>query len=87
MGVSLSLEIPDDVSHAMRLPPAETKSRLQLELAISLYAQEILSLGKAAELAGISRLELNDALARRGLPMHYLKEDLNNDLAYARRSQ
>jgi predicted HTH domain antitoxin len=85
--VSLSLEIPDDVSQAMRLPPAETKSRLQLELAVSLYAQEILSLGKAAELACISRLELSDALAKRGVPMHYTQEDLSNDLAYARGSQ
>jgi predicted HTH domain antitoxin len=81
--MSLSLEIPDEVSQAMRLPPAEAKSRLQLELAVSLYAQEILSLGKAAELAGISRLELSDALAKRGVPMHYAKEDLSNDLAYA----
>jgi len=71
----------------MRLPPAETKSRLQLELAVSLYAQEILSLGKAAELAGVPRLELNDALAKRGVPMHYTPEDLSNDLAYARSGQ
>lgn len=68
----------------MRLPPAETKSRLQLELAISLYAQEILSLGKAAELAGLSRLELNDVLAKRGVPMHYGQDDLSADLTYAR---
>ena len=85
--MSLSLEIPDEVSQAMRLPPAETKSRLQLELAVSLYAQEILSLGKAAELAGVPRLELNDALAKRGVPMHYTPEDLSNDLAYARSGQ
>jgi len=85
--MSLSLEIPDAVSQAMRLPPAETKSRLQLELAVSLYAQEILSLGKAAELAGLSRLELNDALGKRGVPMHYAQEDLSNDLAYACGSQ
>jgi predicted HTH domain antitoxin len=85
--VSLSLEIPDEVLQTMRLPPAETKSRLQLELAISLYAREILSLGKAAELAGISRLELNDVLSKRGVPMHYTQEDLSNDLAYARDGQ
>jgi predicted HTH domain antitoxin len=56
-------------------------------LAVSLYAQEILSLGKAAELAGVPRLELNDALAKRGVPMHYTPEDLSNDLAYARSGQ
>ena len=71
----------------MRLPPAETTSRLQLELAVSLYAQEILSLGNAAELAGLSRLELNDALGKREVPMRYTQEDLRNDLAYACGSQ
>jgi predicted HTH domain antitoxin len=81
------LEIPDEVSQAMRLPPDEAKSRLRLELAVSLYAQEILSLGKAAELAGLSRLEFNDALAKRGVPMHFAQEDLSSDLAYARDSQ
>ena len=81
--MSLSLEIPDEILLAMRLPPAETKSRLKLELAVSLYAQDILSLGKAAELAGISRLQLNDALAKRRVPMHYTQDDLRDDLAYA----
>jgi predicted HTH domain antitoxin len=85
--MSLSLEIPDHVSHAMRLPPPEVKDRLRLELTISLYAQQILSLGKAAELAGASRLELNAILARRGVPMHYSPDELAEDLAYARRSQ
>ena len=85
--MSVTLEIPDDVSAALRLPPPELKTRLQLELAVSLYAQQILSLGKAAELAGLSRWELNDLLARRGVPMHYSEGDLTEDLAYARRGE
>jgi len=80
----LTLEIPDEVSQAMRLPPPEAKARLRLELAVSLYTQQILSLGKAAELAGLSRLELNEALSKRGVPMHYSEEDLKEDLAYGR---
>ncbi len=85
--MSLTLEIPDEVSRALRLPPPEVKSRLQLELAVSLYGQGILGLGKAAELAGLSRWELNDLLARRGVPMHYSEADLKEDLAYARGGQ
>ncbi len=85
--MSVTLEIPDEVSAALRLPPSELKSRLQLELAVSLYAQQILSLGKAAELAGLSRCEMNDLLARRGVPMHYTESDLAEDLAYARRRE
>jgi predicted HTH domain antitoxin len=80
--MSLTLEIPDEVSRAMRLPPPEAEARLRLELAISLYAQEILSLGKAAELADVPRWELNAALAKRGVPMHYGVEELAEDFAY-----
>ena len=69
----------------MRLPLPEVKSRLQLELAVSLYGQGILGLGKAAELAGLSRWELNDIMARRGVPMHYSQTELNEDLTYAGR--
>ena len=83
--MSLTLEISDNVSQAMRLPPPEVKARLQLELAISLYGQQILGLGKAADLAGLTRWELNDILARRGVPMHYAQAELNEDIAYARR--
>ena len=85
--VSVTLEIPDGVSAALRLPPPELKTRLQLELAVSLYAQQILSLGKAAELAGLSRWELNDLLARRCVPMHYTEAELTEDLAYVCRRE
>ena len=87
MGVTLKLEIPEEVSKAMRFPPPELEARLRLELGVSLYAQEILSLGKAAELAEISRWEFNDVLARRGIPMHYSGRDLANDLAHVGRHQ
>jgi predicted HTH domain antitoxin len=79
----LTLEIPDEVSQAMRLPAPEVRTRLQLELAISLYEQEILPLGKAAKLAGLNSWEFNDILSRRKIPMHYTEEDLAHDIAYA----
>ena len=83
----LTLEIPDEVPQAMRLSPHETKARLQLELAVSLYSQQILGLGKAAELAGISRIDLNEVLAKRGVPMHYSEDDLKADVVYGRGGQ
>jgi predicted HTH domain antitoxin len=81
--VSVTLDIPDAVSQAMGLPPGEIEQRLRLELAISLYSQNILGLGKAAELARLDRAKLNEILASRGIPMHYSKEDLAEDSAYA----
>jgi predicted HTH domain antitoxin len=85
--MSLKLEIPEAVSQALRLPPPEAESRLRLELSVSLYGQQILGLGKAAELAGLTRWEFNDVLARRGIPMHYSEPDLAHDIEYAHSSQ
>ena len=85
--MSVTLEIPDEVFQAMRLPPPEIEARLRLELAVSLYAQQILGLGKAAELAGMRRWELNQVLTRRGIPMHYSEQELTEDLAYGGRGQ
>ncbi|MBI5384412.1 MAG: UPF0175 family protein [Verrucomicrobia bacterium] len=82
--MSVTLEIPDEVSQAMRVPPPELEARLRLELTVALYAQQVLSLGKAAQLAGLSRFEMNSVLARRSVPMHYSAQELAEDLAYAR---
>jgi hypothetical protein len=45
--MTLYLEIPASVTQAMRLPLSEQRQRLLKELAISFYAQGILSSGKA----------------------------------------
>ena len=84
---SLVLEIPGDVADAMRLPDGEKPARVRLELAISLYGQGILGLGKSAQLAGLSRAELNRVLAQRQIPMHYGAEELAEDLAHGRSRQ
>ncbi len=80
---ALTLEIPGEIAQALRLPPPECESRLRLELAVALYAQSILGLGKAAELAGCSLLRFEEELRRRHVRMHYDETDLAQDIAYA----
>jgi predicted HTH domain antitoxin len=87
MSKSLTLEIPGDVADALRLPDLEKVQRLRLELAVSLYSQGILGLGKTAQLADLSRWEMNRVLAQRKVPMHYGSEELTEDLQYARGNQ
>ncbi len=82
--MSLTLEIPDAVEQALRLPKALRRNELMLELAVALYSRGILSLGKASELAKISKIELGLLLGRRQIPRHYGDEDLAQDLKYAR---
>jgi predicted HTH domain antitoxin len=62
------------------LNPASESRR---ELAVALYARDLLSLGKAAELAGVSRFLFSDLLIQRNIPRHYGQEELAEDLEYA----
>lgn len=49
--MSLQLSIPDSIVPAIRSPEQRIEQELLKELAIALYAQNFLSLGKARELA------------------------------------
>ena len=82
--MSVVLEIPDQVAHAIRLPASEQQQSLMTELAIALYALGILSLGKARELTPLNRVEFGLLLGRRDIPRHYAKQDLEDDIACAR---
>src|ERR1700748_47320 len=46
--VTFHLNIPESVADSIRLPLPEVEPRLRSELALALYAQNILSFGKAA---------------------------------------
>lgn len=83
MGIHLT--IPDSVAQALRLPRDEQQQRLASELAVTLYAQGILSFGKARELAGMTKYEFGILLGKRQVIRHYTDEDLQDDVSYANR--
>jgi len=68
----------------LRIPEAEIAQRLRTELAIALYAQGALSLGKAAELAEMNRMAFGQVAGQRGIARHYGDADLAQDVSYAR---
>lgn len=82
--MSVVLEIPDKVAHAIRLPANEQQQALMTELAVALYTRGILSFGKARELTPLNRIEFGRLLGRRDIPRHYTEQDLEDDIAYAR---
>ena len=81
----MTLEVPDDIQAAMRVPFPERQSRLLVELACALYQREILTFGKAAELSRLSQFGFGQALTQRGIARHYTDADIAEDLAYAGR--
>jgi predicted HTH domain antitoxin len=74
------LEIPQDVLDSSRLSISE----LQVEMAVYLYAQRRLSIGKARELADMSLWEFRQLLASRRISPHYDVDDLDEDVATLR---
>jgi predicted HTH domain antitoxin len=83
--MTIMLEIPDSVARAIRLPRKEQSHQLKVELALGLYAQGILSFGKACELAEMNNLEFGILLGKRDIPRQYEEQDLQDDIAYANR--
>ena len=83
--MSLQLSIPDSILQAIRLPEQRIEQELVHELAVTLYAQDLLSFGKARELAEMDKYEFGQLLAQRNVLRHYGCEELEDDLAYAHR--
>jgi predicted HTH domain antitoxin len=79
------LDIPESIANSLRLPASEVESRLRIELAVALYAQGILSFGKASELAEMSRFAFAALTEERNIPRHYTDDELAQDSDYARR--
>ena len=82
--MSVTLDIPDDVLAALPISEQERNGYLMLEIACALYARDVLSLGRAAELAGVPKITFGHEVGRRGIARHYTDAELEADLAYAR---
>ena len=78
----LIIEVPPEVAQALRVPPEAAEQALRTELALALYARQMLPLGQARRLAGLTRRAFEDLLGERRLPRAYTEEDLEADIAY-----
>ena len=71
------LEIPQEILDSAQATPDDLKT----ELAVSLYAQGRLSIGKARELANMSLWEFRQVIGFRKISPHYGEEELQEDVA------
>jgi len=72
----MSVTIPDDILHATRM----TEDELRLEIAIMLYKQQKISSGKVRAWTGLTVIEFQHELAKRGLSVNYDVEDFQSDI-------
>lgn len=80
---TLETEVPEDVFLALR-SHGFSKDILLAEcrflFAIEFFKRKILSIGKAAKLAGLSRWDFLDLLGKRGIPIvDYSQEELEEE--------
>lgn len=73
----MQLTLPKSVES--RVSPETTA----LALAIGMFVTEEVTLGQAAEIAGVSQAELLKELGRRRISIHYGSEELAEDLKTA----
>jgi len=60
----------------------EPRGRGDVELAVRLYAEGLASLGQARRIAGLSKRDFLELLAERGVPRHYTRSELMDDVEY-----
>ncbi len=64
---TISFEISQDLLASLKLGSAALGQSIRLLAAIAYFQDKKLSLGKAAQLAGLNRLHFMDVLARKGI--------------------
>jgi predicted HTH domain antitoxin len=60
---TISVPIPDDIFAVVRRAPEEVAREMRIAVAVRWYDLGLVSQGKGAELAGLSRAEFIDALS------------------------
>jgi len=83
----VQLEVRDEIVTSMKIPLPEMEKELTKELAFALYARWALSMGKARQMAGLTKREFLNELSFREIKRHYTTQDLLEDVGYAQSSK
>src|SRR3972149_54916 len=78
----IEIDLPEDIIFAMRglEKPEEVKKKLKIALAILLFQEKSISLGKATELSELSRVRFMEVLKEHGIPAYvYGEKDFERD--------
>ena len=78
---TITSDFPADLLLALNESEGDLKKRIKLALAIQLYELQKLTIGKAAQLSGYSRLEFETELSKKKISISNLTEnDILNDI-------
>jgi predicted HTH domain antitoxin len=78
--MQLTLNLPDNLNQAETFSQGDWLR----EIAIALFQQERISLGRASKIAGMEVMDFQKLLADRGICIHYDVEDFEQDVRHLR---
>ncbi|MFK7971638.1 MAG: UPF0175 family protein [Bacteroidia bacterium] len=85
---TISIDFPSDILLTINESEQELKKRIKLSLAIQLYSQLKITLGKASQIAGMSRLEFEATLSDMNIPLSLIEiGDVLGDVEKLRRHE
>lgn len=76
---TISVEFPNNILLALNESESEFKNRIKLALAVQLFKLQKLTIGKASQLSGMSRLEFEKELSKNKIS-NLSEEDILRDI-------
>lgn len=77
---SINISLPSDILTTLNESESDLQKRIKVALAIQLYLEHKITLGKAAQIAEMSRLEFESCLSESKIPISLLgMEDVLED--------
>lgn len=73
------MDVSGELARIMNVGESELPRKVRESVAVELYREQVISLGKAAELAEISVAEMMEVLAERRVPLSYGRDDFEAD--------
>lgn len=79
----MQIALPDELIQGLDLTPETAR----IDLAIGLYAERRITLGRAAKMAGMAQADFLRKLGELRIPMHYDLLELEEDLLVVRETE
>ena len=70
--ISISVDVPSDILIALNESEQELKDHFQVAVAMMLFQEGKLTLGKAIQLSGLTRFEFEKSLSKNKIPVSNL---------------
>lgn len=78
---TITIDFPSDILVALNESEDELQKEIKISLAIRLFTQQKLTIGKAAQIAGLSRFQFETILSENEIPISLLTiDDVMNDV-------